>query len=104
MALFTDAPEMVVVIVGVVELAALAPDDAPCAACALARRLHRVLTIVAAILPGQDLLAVAEDCAVLGVRKRPALADHPVRRPPFARNLRVPHISTAPLPPGPALR
>src|SRR6188768_877312 len=75
MALFTDAHEVAVVILGVVELAALAPDDAPCAAAALTRRLHRVLTIVAAILLGQERLAVAEHCAVLRVGIGTALAD-----------------------------
>src|SRR4029079_10609286 len=70
-----DAQEVVVMIRGVVELAPRSPDDAPCAAAALAGGLHRVLAIIAAALLGQQGLAVAEDRAVLRVRVGAALAD-----------------------------
>src|SRR2546423_13255933 len=82
-----DALEMVVVIVGVVELAAGTPDDAPCPARAHAGSLHRVLAIIAAALFRQRAFAVAEDRAVLRVRKRPALANQRDRLPRLGRKL-----------------
>src|SRR3982751_947843 len=91
-ALFTDTPEVVVVIVGVVELAALAPDDAPCAACALARRLHGVFAVVAALLRRKRLLPIAEDRAILRVGEGPALADRRDRRLRFRGKLRVGNV------------
>src|SRR5258708_33180516 len=73
--LFADATEMIVVVVGVVELTAGSPYDTPRAARSLAGRLHRVLAIVAPPLARQDRLAVGEDGAVARVRERAALAD-----------------------------
>src|ERR1700682_1991093 len=73
--LFADAPETVVVVIGVVELASLAHHDTPCAASPLAGGLHRVLAVVAAGLLRQQALAIAEHRAILRIGKRPALAD-----------------------------
>src|SRR5258708_5778246 len=61
---FQDAAEVVVVVVGVVEIAAASRHDTPCAAGALAGRLHRVFVIVAPLLPRQRAFAIDENRAV----------------------------------------
>src|SRR5260221_3455554 len=75
LSLFTDAAEVVVVVFGVVEIAAVARNDAPCAARAHVRRLHRIFAVVAVLLARQRAFAVAEHRAILRVGKGPALVD-----------------------------
>src|SRR6185437_7451998 len=98
--LFPDAPEVVVVVVGVVELAAGSPDDAPRAAVAHVRRLHRVLAIVAARLARQRALAIAEGGTVLRIGKRAAGADERERLARLARELRLGNLADQPRPRG----
>ena len=62
-------------VVRIVELAVLAPDDSPGAPVALARRDDRILPVVTPRLLGQPPLAVLEDAAVLIVGERPARPD-----------------------------
>jgi len=53
------------VVFGVIELAAAAGDDAPRAAVARSRRRHRVLAVIAALVPRQARFAVIECPAVI---------------------------------------
>src|SRR4029079_12805196 len=59
---------------------------------ALARRLHRVFLVVAALLLGKVLLAVAEDRAVLRVGEGAALATAPDGVARFRGKLRQRHL------------
>src|SRR5471032_1342769 len=89
---FQDVAEAVVVVVGVVEIAAASRHDTPRAAGPLAGSLHRVLAVVAALLPRERALAVHEDRAVARVRIRSSLADEGDGLARLGRKLREPHV------------
>src|SRR4029077_2897549 len=72
---FDHAFERLVMIIGVIELARLAGDDAPSAAVVRTRRLYRVFTIVAARRPGKPPFAVVERDAVARMGKGTAGPD-----------------------------
>src|SRR5690606_25671450 len=76
MGLLPDAFEAAVMIVGVEKLHRwrAAGDDAPRAAIAGTRRLHRVLVIIPSGFERKQPLPVSEDDAILPVGKRPTLA------------------------------
>src|SRR5690349_10058506 len=80
-------------VVGVVVLATLPGDDAPRPAVAHARRLHRVLAIVAAAARRQLALAVAEHCAVALIWEGPAGLDERERLARLRRQLLELHLA-----------